>query len=545
MAAIASLAFTATAADEIYLIKEVSPGSISNYFYNADNQLSRAHDIDGGGVTPLYQYFYNYTDGLLTEEYYTQWKEKGEWTDPRNFTIYTYDEQDRLTSAENTMTNRILYYSYNEEGYLYQIISMGKYAGSTEYDKLYSTSTYLNFDANGNPAKLEYEDGLYASGTYDETYTYDEQGRVTCKEAYSADGTPKHKYEYTYDEYNVVLSDIKYCNDGDGGFEYQYRTIRTNTGNNTYACQYDEFWGEWIAHNSYTEYYATLKGEYAPRNLFLANISTDESPNTIQLTCDVPATEIPDAQYIVWRDWQPVDTVAAVDGVITYTEAGVSNDVKEYFIQTYDVTNNIGYNISNVVPFDLNTVLPTVTNLRYVKTTLGDTSNEDGTAFPVYWVHFEWDAPETSLNILGYKIYDVLSWGEGEDLFFVELKTTTSTCDSVSVYRERQYDHEDQAHSTTTMVTVLYDLGESEGVIETFPVENAAIEGTRVDALAYVAGRNLIMTEKAQVAIYNAAGAVVACYNNASHIDLSALPAGTHIALVKIGNHTQAFKIAR
>jgi hypothetical protein len=53
------------------------------------------------------------------------------------------------------------------------------------------------------------------------------------------------------------------------------------------------------------------------------------------------------------------------------------------------------------------------------------------------------------------------------------------------------------------------------------------------------------MTDKAQVAIYNAAGAVVACYNNASHIDLSALPTGTHIALVKIGNHTQAFKIAR
>lgn len=545
MIAVAATAIPATAANEIFLVKKDGSGVVSHYFYNADNQISRANDVDAGGITPLYKYFYNYTDGLLSEDYYTQWKDMGTWTDPRDHKVYTYDEQGRLASAENTMTNRIQYYYYNEDGYLYQVVDMGKNYGSTEYDKTYSTATYLDFDANGNPAKLEHEDGLYASGNYDETYTYDEQGRVTCKEAYRLDGTPKHKYEYTYDENGVTTGSYKYMNNGEGGFEYQSRTTRTLIGDNTYECKYDEYWSEWINHDSYTEYYSTLKSDLAPTNLILTDITTTDAPNAIELKCDAPATELPGAQYIVWRDWQAVDTVAAVDGVITYTEVNVGNDVEEYFIQTYDATNNILYNISNVVPVEFTTELPAVAELRYIKTTEGESIDGQGTTMPAYWVHFEWDAPETDLEILGYNIYDVLSFGEGFDPYYIFLKETQSTADSVSVFRERDFNSPDQQKSVTTMVTVLYVLGESDGVVETFPIEKSDIQGTKVENLAYVAGNNLVMAENAHVAIYNAAGALVNSLNNVAQVELNALPTGTYIAVVKIGENTQTFKIAR
>lgn len=536
------------ASDDIYMVKQEGSGKVVHNFYNADNNIVRSSDVDESMVTPLYQYFYTYTeDGLLVEDYYTQWKDAGVWTDPRDKMVYTYDEQDRLSTAENTMTNRKKFYTYNENGYLYQIVDMGKNYGSTEYDKTYSTTTYLDFDENGNPAKAQYDDGLYASGCYDEYYTYDEKGRMLSKASYKLDGTPKNKYEYTYNDYDIVMTSYKSVNDGNGGFEYSSRSVRTDVGNNQYEFKYEEYWNDWVTHDSYTEFYSELKSEYAPRNLVLTDVTTAENPNAIELVCDVPVTEVPNALYIVWRDWQPVDTVAAVDGVITYAESGVANDVREYFIQSYDAVNDVLYNVSNIAPVAFNTVLPAVAELRYLETIEGFSVDGQGSQMPAYFVKFEWDAPETNLNILGYKIYDVLSFGEGFDNFYIELKETQSTVDSVSVFRENSYDSPDQQKAITVMVTVLYELGESEGIIETFPVENpnAAVEGVHAERLAYVAGDNLVMADNAQVVIYNTAGAMVATYKNVKNINLVNLPAGAYIACVKVGKATQTFKIAR
>lgn len=548
-AALAALAFPLSAADEIFLVKEADQSSLRHHYYDASNNIVRATDVNAAMTTPLYHYFYSYENGLLAEEYYTQWKDMGEWTDPRDRTVYTYDEQGRLIEKENTMTNRKQQYSYNEDGYLVKIVDMGKNYGSTEYDKTYSTTTYLNFDENGNPALAQYDDALYVSSSYDERYTYDEQGRMLTKESYKLDGTPKNKFEYAYDDFDILISSIKSVNDGKGGFEYSSRNTRTDLGNNTYQYNYDEFWsGEWINHDSYTEIYSVLKPEYAPLNLVLTDVSTAENPNAIELVCDVPTTEVPNAQYIVWRDWQPVDTIAAVDGKITYTESGVANNVKEYFIQSYDAVNDVLYNVSNIVPVDFSTELPVITELRYLETTAGYTTDASGSQMPAYFVKFEWDAPETDLPILGYKVYDVLSFGEGFESFYIELHTTTSTVDSVSVFREPSFDSPDQQKATTVMVTVLYELGESEGIEATFPIENpdAGVEGVKVERVAYVAGDNLIVEAgDADVAIYNAAGALVSVHSDVSRVGLDNLAAGAYIVRVKAGNVMQTIKVAR
>lgn len=548
-AVLSALAFPLSAADEIFLVKEAEQNSLRHYYYDANNNIVRASDVNAAMTTPLYHYFYSYENSLLVEEYYTQWKDMGEWTDPRDRILYTYDEQGRLIAKENTMTNRKQEYSYNEDGYLVKIVDMGKNYGSTEYDKTYSTTNYLNFDENGNPALAQYDDALYVSSSYDEYYTYDEQGRMLTKESYKLDGTPKNKFEYAYDDFDILISSIKSVNDGKGGFEYSSRNTRTDLGNNTYEYNYDEFWsGEWINHDSYTEYYSELKGEYAPRNLVLNDISTDESPNTIELVCDVPEVEVPNAKYIVWRDWERVAILEPVDGKITYTDSGVANSVKEYFVQSYDAVNDVLYNISNIAPVDFTTELPAITELRYLGTIEGFAADAQGASMPAYFVKFEWDAPETELPIVGYKVYDVLSFGEGFDSYYIELHTTTSTVDSVSVFREPNYDSPDQQKATTVMVTVLYELGESEGVVETFPIENpnAAVEGVKVERVAYVAGDNLFVeVSDADVAIYNAAGALVSVHSDVSRVGLDNLATGAYIVRVKAGNVVQTIKIAR
>ncbi len=526
---------------------------INYYIYDSNNNLSRRVDYGyqtDGSTVPTYNYFYEYnSNGQLISEFYRQMNAMGEWGKNRMPYVYTYNAQGQLTTKEDTVSNRLYEYFYDEEGRLVTETDKGKNWGSEEYDKLYSTTTYSQFNEQGLPEYVEFVHAMYASSCYNSTITYDEKGRVLIKESRTPEGLAYEKFVHEYDAYGIEINKTKFSPLYDDKtyqateqFVLSNRTVREDQGNKVYK-RYEESYDlksqTWYFNGRYTmEYYSPLNGSLAPQNLVVSNVSTPESPNTIEVECNFPQTRLADAQYIIWRGWIPVDTVTATaaQGAIRFRDADVENGTYEYIVQTYDAATGKAFNATAPCKITMEAELNPVSNLRYISQTEGEYKDPELGKMPAYWIHFEWDAPETTLPIICYNIY--------QDGFKIPVATTTNCNDSVWVYREEAENIANQQMSTSVEVKVLYSLGESEGVTHVFEVKLSSVENISLAGSAYVAGKTLYVEPQSQVTIYNVAGAAVATYNNNQAIDLSAMPSGVYVAVVKIGNAAQVLKVA-
>ena len=531
----------------------VGASGINYYIYDNNNNLSRRVDYGyqtDGSTVPTYNYFYEYnSNGQLISEFYRQMNAMGEWGKNRMPYVYTYNAQGQLTAKEDTLSNRLYEYFYDEEGRLVTETDKGKNWGSEEYDKLYSTTTYSQFNEQGLPEYVEFVHAMYASSCYNSTITYDEKGRVLIKESRTPEGLAYEKFVHEYDAYDIEINKTKFSPLYDDKtyqpteqFVLSNRTVREDQGNKVYK-RYEESYDlksqTWYFNGRYTmEYYSPLNGSLAPQNLVVSNVSTPESPNTIEVECNFPQTRLADAQYIIWRGWIPVDTVTATaaQGAIRFRDTDVENGTYEYIVQTYDAATGKAFNATAPVKITMEAELNPVSNLRYISQTEGEYKDPELGKMPAYWIHFEWDAPETTLPIICYNIY--------QDGFKIPVATTTNCNDSVWVYREEAENIANQQMSTSVEVKVLYSLGESEGVTHVFEVKLSSVENISLAGSAYVAGKTLYVEPQSQVTIYNVAGAAVATYNNNQAIDLSAMPSGVYVAVVKIGNAAQVLKVA-
>ncbi len=529
----------------------VGASGINYYIYDSNNNLSRRVDYGyqtDGSTVPTYNYFYEYnSNGQLISEFYRQMNAMGEWGKNRMPYVYTYNAQGQLTAKEDTLSNRLYEYFYDEEGRLVTETDKGKNWGSEEYDKLYSTTTYSQFNEQGLPEYVEFVHAMYASSCYNSTITYDEKGRVLIKESRTPEGLAYEKFVHEYDAYDIEINKTKYSPLYDDEtyqpteqFVLSNRTVREDQGNKVYK-RYEESYDlksqSWYFNGRYTmEYYSPLNGSLAPQNLVVSNVSTPESPNTIEVECNFPQTRLADAQYIIWRGWIPVDTVTATaaQGAIRFRDADVENGTYEYIVQTYDAATGKAFNATAPCKITMEAELNPITNLRTTGQTIGEYRDPELGKMPAYWIHLAWDAPETTLPIVCYNIY--------QDGFKIPVSTTTNCNDSVWIYREEEENIANQQTSTEVEVRVLYSLGESEGVISVF--ELSAVDKVTLTGSAYVAGKTLYVEPQSQVTIYNVAGATVATYNNNQAIDLSAMPSGVYVAVVKIGNAAQVLKVA-
>lgn len=561
--------FWSTAADfegepdvKYYLVNEVKWGnhmggtgasSVAYYIYDNKNNLSRRVDYgynDDGTTSPLYHYFYNYdAQGRITSEYYLQLNALGEWSKPKLPYVYTYDAQGRLVAKEDTTGHTLYEYTYDMYGRLATMTNKGKNFGSTEYDKLRSTTYYKEYNNQGLCTYEELVHAIYASSSYNTTYTYDENGNVLSMVQLTPEGLAYDKYEYEYDKYGVqtLMTRSKPVYDGSqltDQFALSSRTVREAQGNGSYK-KYDETynasnstWGTTSSRYS-IETYSPINGSLAPKNLKVRDASTPEQPNTVEVEANFPTVKLANAKYIIWRGWIPVDTVTATahDGIIRFHDVDVANGTYEYFVQTYNAATGQAFNATAPAIFTFDIELPCVTNLRKTGQTEGEFYDVDlGQSHPVYWVHFAWDAPVTDLEIERYNIY--------QDGYKIPMTYTNNTNDSVWVYRQAEADIEMQQTETRVAVSVVYSFGESEWNEETISVEISALEKVTYEGSAYVAGKTLFVEPKSQVTIYGVGGSVVAAYNNLAAIDLANLPVGVYVAVVKVGDTNQVVKIA-
>ena len=527
--------------------------SINYYIYDNNNNISRRVDYGyqtDGTAVPTYHYFYDYnSNGQLISEFYRQMNALGEWGKNKMTYVYTYDMLGRLATKEDTTSNRLYEYSYDAQGHLVTVTDKGKSWGAEEYDKLYSTTTYSQFDENGNPAYAEFVHAMYASSSYNTTYTYDSEGRILVQESRTPEGMAYEKLEFTYDKYGVETLRVRYTPWYDEKtyqaterFVMSTRTVREAQEGMVYK-RYEENYDlkseTWSNNGRYTmETYSPLNGGLTPQNLVVTDASTPDSPNTIEIECNFPKIKLANAQYIIWRGWVPVDTVTATaaQGVIRFRDVNVENGTYEYIVQTYDAATQQSFNATAPVVFTLEVQLDPISNLHYTGTTEGEYRDAELGSMPAYWIHFAWDAPQTTLPILNYNIY--------QDGFKIPVSQTTNTNDSVWVYREDEENIANQTTTTSVEVKVVYSFGESEGVSQVFELELGALENATLEGSAYVAGKTLFTEPDANVVVYNTAGVAVVTYNNKQQYDLGTLPAGVYLAVVKVGEKAQVLKVA-
>lgn len=510
------------------------------YLYDADNLLSRSivlgYETDGATV-PTYEYFYNNNDGKLTEYWYSQYNYLGEWSNPKEYTVYSYDANGRLAMKENQSYKEKYEYTYDEVGNLLtETLSRIPYA-QTEY-KVVATKTYSDFDAAvlNKPATMT-ATGQYDGDNYVETYTYDSKHRLLTSESrYSSDNAPKNKKEYVYDAAGIETLVVSYRGSGEE-FVPSDRTVREYLGNSQYKVYNESYRNDaWINNGRYSiDTYSEINGVSAPLNITATNVSTEEEPNCVKVECALPQMPLGNAAYKVFRGHEIVGTAVAENGTISYVDRNVKNGVYEYIVQAVDTVTGLGYNCSKPVSIMVTTKLPPVTNLHQVSVIEGTYKDPETGEHPVYWITFAWDAPESSYPVKEYHIY--------QDGMSLPVAVTTNLNDSVSIYRDTASPAEQQ-ETTTISVVAVYEIGQSDGVSAILSIVQGAVDDVKVSN-AYVAGTFLHVGENAKVLVYNAAGIMVAGYDNKPLIDLSVLPSGVYVACVEEAGTVQVVKIAR
>lgn len=425
-------------------------------FYDENGMLVRevqnGMHVDGYWM-PDYIYVYEYSDGLLQRYYYRQWQSVYEaWGDEKNNTLYTYDDQGHLlTEVLWLRTSPVPYKDVNT--YTWEGNNMVSHKYELDNNGTITTMwtrTYSDFiEGVDNVPQTETSVGQYDTNSYTKEYTYDDQYRVILVEQYDVNNNPASKEEYTYDANGICLSKIVYQY-SDGAYVNSSKVERTALGNNQYE-RHEYSWSsstsDWSASGLYfVETYIENDGTTAPRNMTIENVASAENPVSVKVTCDEPVNPVTDAQYALWRDWEPIDTVAAVDGKIEFLDVTASLGTHTYYVQTIDAT--VGYNVTTPQDIDVEIELPAVSNLRVVGGYQGTFNDPQSGSYDTYYLRLAWDAPQTDLEVLHYEIY--------EQGFGVPIATTEDNATA--------YDYSVASGNTVTIrVDAVYEYGKAEG----------------------------------------------------------------------------------
>ncbi len=434
---------------------------IESYFYNSSDMLIRKIEWAGGNkdVNEIeYAHYYeNNEHDLLERYYYYQWRYQQQvWKIGNDSIEYKYDDLGRLIESTNYRAGDRFVYTYKED--LLTQVEKLRVQSDGSYKNFY-TEVYSDYVAGTtNQPQTITSTGLYSTYAYVETRTYDTNGNILTSEKIFESGSKK-KTEYTYDIFGICVNTSSY-NGTDDGYEPASVTLRESLGNNQYRVTTQTwFAGEWEKPStSKVEHYAVLDKTTAPTDLTVVDISTDEAI-VMYLNCNVPENAPANAKYIIWRNYLALDTVAAIEGKITYTDNTATLGNLSYFVQTYDEATNTTYNCSKPAIAEKVVTLAPVTNIRIDSGEKKTIKNpETGDSYTAYVANLVWDAPASNYIVKGYKIYEID--GVWEILLTgTELVPTTS------------YELEMMASSMNIRVDAIYEIGIAKSEVTTVSIE--------------------------------------------------------------------------
>lgn len=510
-------------------------------YYDGNNNLVRSLEKGYGLAskewmpTNLRYYIYN-EEGQLTESYYRQYGQyQGydcAWGEKTGFVTYKYNDAGKLIEKKDSLEGSILEYEWEGDNIVKETKQVQEW-GSEEYSILY-TKTYSDFveGAKNCPRKVV-SDGKYDSDKYTGEYTYNEANQPVVYITTNAQNIGLNKEEWTYNEDGRLTQYITY-NYSLGDWVPNYKNVYTINGNETKivgSTYFDKVWTEDMTYR--VEYADEYNRSTAPTDLEVAIVSTEESPNTVKLTCHVPQeviTEFP--AWDIFRNGEKIARVTTLtdEGILEYTDKELVNDNYDYFVQTVDSQEEIGYNVSNAVNLDVITELLPVTDLKCTGYKVEEVSDPmTGLKYDANIATLTWKASDSPYKVVAYNVYV-------DATAKLPVATIEGTEANVSF---------GESKVAQVFVETVFSIGRVR--TEVLEIDLAKIDNVQNETMAPLMtldGRTLtVHGDCASLVILNANGQMIERYNKVSSINLSQLPAGIYIARMESNGKLQTVKL--
>lgn len=532
-----------------------APSKLTTYFYDGHNRLVRtalagrlSGDVDntpdviekdGDYMITDYNYFNYDEQGNLMEELHAQYKvNQGynlSWTKPDTLATYEYDTLNRRVAKHDLKGGRKYTYAY--DGDTRNVVREVLTVAST--GKVNSTITYSDFVPGfDNLPRRAVKDGQYTSSQRVIEHAYDAAGRQVQSLTYKfgevqrdADnhiisvekGVAEYKETWTYDEEGRLTLYEKQkwstkTNDWQGNSKIEHTFTELGEKVVTYTFTSTPEGGVWThglpVLNTYAEYYQNT----APTAFHVTKDS--EKLNTVNITAVAPYDKWESPIYEVYRNGQLIGEAKAAGTALSFTDETVQNGTWDYYLRANTQTSNVCTSITTPITVVFDTHLPNVTNIHATSATKD---------VEYYYMTLAWDAPESDIPLLGYNVYhDIKS--------FTKNPAPDNGADH---FAAQAYDYmwsTEGSGTRTYYVEAVYNIGRtrSEGVvidaeeiitaIETLPVAGAAVPQLTMQ------GRTLRVSEPyATLQLVGASGTVEGVYRAQQHISLNHLPQGVYV----------------
>lgn len=483
------------------------------------------------------------------------------WAMQKNSDVnYRYDENGRLVYEESSYN--YIEYTYDKDG---NLTNESTYIKSTK--QLQQSLTYSEFDENGNPGHIS-STGAYDSYIYETALTYDDNGNKTealqYKEVDDPDNPGSKKNQktqiekWTYNESGVLTEYVLSTYDGDGNevpsTRNTYELVDGNA-NEVSVCNYTYYNGEWTRWGKPVHYvYADFSGKEENTAAVLEASLDENAINTVDLTFSLPQlATLKKSQFVIYRNAQPVDTVATTDildpktNKCKYQDKGVTNGDYTYFVQAiYSTKTNPflpdpetweGFYSSNPVDVKVDTKLPAATDVKLTNGVV----EEGGTLLDPtenYYATIGWTNPSDA----DLEKYGFIDNGVYELRMKVADKKFTDKADNEftkQIYRE-----------LNCFVVTKYKYGKA--ISDTLKVTIDDIKNFGTNSIGQVTakgivnttfnGRTISLSDNANITVFSINGEKVDACADTNSISLENLPSATYIICVEKNGKVNAYK---
>lgn len=464
---------------------------------------------------------------------------------------YEYDAEGRLAKETTLADGSYIAYEYDGAGQLVKkTTSKPDRFMNNGGEPLISTETYSDFVGFDKPQTIV-GDGFWSSDKFWTVVEYDsENHKVKATKYDDAEKTAASEVErWTWRNDSIVQYDRAYVYDGEES--PNNRIVYECVDGDPYRVRevaYMNVGGNWRPNGLPTvTYYTQMVPDYVVEGVTVTSV--EEGLNTAVVSFDAPLFAVADGvvSFDIYREGNLIGTVgmdeatydeASGKAVISFTDNEVPNGTYDYWVQTVVKTESTGdsvaYNVSDLTDHTYFIELPAVEGLKAEYVDRSDGYDK---------VHFTWQAPEARNEALRFRYDNIYVVGRGQ---------ANAGQSGIVPITDNMYDIYFADNVQDIYVESVYHFGRV--CSDTISVDVSTLGTQSIDGVPAAAGNGKVTVDAGRiaidgvassVAIYTAAGALEASYNNVSSVDLAHLQAGVYVALVYVDGEVVAVKFSK
>ena len=492
-------------------------------------EMTTIINIQTKAETVSYSFVYKFENDLLDTYFGIQFKDEGPVKD-RNVIKYVYNEDGKLIKKDKSAYE---YYVYDWDGDRLVSEKMMNMASVDTYYELYDKKYYNFLEGFENLPQYMECDGANATHEYYCNYTYDDNGNILNFKKQNYKDVMLAEEFYEYDESGrCVLHEKATFYEDPSTYEIvklpTYKTEYTYEGSSCTAIVYSYTGGSWGKEPTHTiEEKKSLDVTKAPRNLTLANISTEDSPNTVQITWDADIDKTVDQSWDLYRNCELIATFTAEDDFV-YVDSSITSYEHEYFVH-YKENSEDTHLITRPEYIEVSTSLYPVTDIRVISSYKDIVNDPQSGSYEATFAVIGWEEPAGRFLPNEYVVY--IKYGA----LIIEVGRTENTEIAVSFGTQE---------SAEIIVEAVYSTGKvrAASIILTTGMRETIVNNVNVtvtDTAVY------IDSEYSGAVIYAASGNSVISANGQSEINISSLNAGVYILKIETSEGISVHKFIK